>query len=150
MHLPDAAPVPQLPALILDTNVVLDWLVFRDARWDSLWCSLESRQVKWVASPPMQSEFEQVIARPTLVRHIPDPQWLAAQWLRWVHPVNSAPDTPRSHPRCSDPDDQKFIDLGIHLRARALISRDRAVLRCARRARVLGLEILAPQEWVPG
>ena len=36
--------------------------------------------------------------------------------------------------RCTDEDDQKFIDLALAARAVALLSADRAVLRLARRA----------------
>jgi predicted nucleic acid-binding protein len=54
---------------------------------------------------------------------------------------------PPGFPRCTDPDDQKFISLGLYTGARALLSRDRAVLRCARGARALGLEILTPSAW---
>jgi predicted nucleic acid-binding protein len=36
-------------------------------------------------------------------------------------------------PRCSDPDDQKFIELAAAARAGALVSKDRAVLKLRRR-----------------
>jgi predicted nucleic acid-binding protein len=36
-------------------------------------------------------------------------------------------------PRCSDPDDQKFIELAAASRAQGLISKDRAVLKLRRR-----------------
>jgi predicted nucleic acid-binding protein len=50
--------------------------------------------------------------------------------------------------RCSDPDDQKFLDLALRADARWLLSRDDHLLALARRARREGLfEILAPQEW---
>ena len=49
--------------------------------------------------------------------------------------------------RCSDPDDQKFIDLALHAGARWLLSHDKAVLRLAAPARRLGLQILPPARW---
>ncbi|MFT7776961.1 putative toxin-antitoxin system toxin component, PIN family [Roseateles sp.] len=48
---------------------------------------------------------------------------------------------------CRDPDDQKFIDLALAARARWLISRDKAVLALAKRARLRGLAILTPERW---
>jgi predicted nucleic acid-binding protein len=48
--------------------------------------------------------------------------------------------------RCTDPDDQKFIDAAI-VSAQWLISRDRAVLKLARRAAALGLRIVTPERW---
>ena len=49
--------------------------------------------------------------------------------------------------RCTDGDDQKFIDLALGHGARWLLSRDRAVLKLARRARPLGLSVLTPETW---
>ena len=49
--------------------------------------------------------------------------------------------------RCTDPDDQKFIDLALSLPGATLLSRDRAVLKLARRARPLGMTIVTPQAW---
>jgi len=48
---------------------------------------------------------------------------------------------------CRDPDDQMFIDLAVEAKARWLISRDRAVLALAKRARAFGVEILTPEAW---
>ncbi|MBX3622048.1 MAG: PIN domain-containing protein [Rhizobacter sp.] len=48
--------------------------------------------------------------------------------------------------RCTDPDDQKFIDLAV-ANARWLVSRDRAVLKLARRAALFGLQVVSPDRW---
>ena len=49
--------------------------------------------------------------------------------------------------RCTDADDQKFIDLALGARAVALLSADRAVLRLARRAAAFGLVITTVAGW---
>jgi predicted nucleic acid-binding protein len=49
--------------------------------------------------------------------------------------------------RCTDVDDQKFIDLAIATSARWLVTRDRALLKRARRAAPLGLSIATPVQW---
>jgi predicted nucleic acid-binding protein len=50
--------------------------------------------------------------------------------------------------RCTDADDQKFIDLALAERAVALLSADRAVLRLARRASAWGLAITRASAWL--
>ena len=51
-------------------------------------------------------------------------------------------------PRCKDPDDQKFLELALHARARWLLSRDDHLLALDRRTRREGgFEILTPQAW---
>jgi hypothetical protein len=50
--------------------------------------------------------------------------------------------------RCTDPDDQKFIDAAVAWGARWLVSRDRAVLKLRRRAaEAHGLLIVPPRAW---
>ena len=50
--------------------------------------------------------------------------------------------------RCSDPDDQMFIDLAMAHGANGLLTRDRAVLRLALRARSFGVLIATPEVWL--
>ena len=49
--------------------------------------------------------------------------------------------------QCSDPDDQKFLDLAHAQGAGWLLSRDRAVLKLARRAARFSLTITVPEGW---
>ncbi len=135
------------PLLVLDTNVVLDWLVFRDPGCDALSQALTEGLAQWVATPAMRDELGRVLARGSLDAWKSDTPSLWAHWDRWASIVQPPPQSPPGFPRCTDPDDQKFIDLAIHLGASALLSRDRAVLRCARATRTFGLTILTPSAW---
>ncbi|WP_310384090.1 putative toxin-antitoxin system toxin component, PIN family, partial [Roseateles sp.] len=49
---------------------------------------------------------------------------------------------------CRDKDDQMFIDLALAEQAGFLISKDRAVLALAKRARRVGLAIMTPEAWI--
>lgn len=52
-------------------------------------------------------------------------------------------------PLCEDPDDQKFLELAWHARASHLITRDKALLKLARRiAHSGGFAVLAPDAFV--
>jgi predicted nucleic acid-binding protein len=48
---------------------------------------------------------------------------------------------------CRDPLDQKFLDLAVSVRAGWLITRDRDLLKLARKTRRQGLLIVTPECW---
>jgi predicted nucleic acid-binding protein len=136
------------PGLVLDTNVVLDWLLFRDPGCAGVVSAIESGTVQWLATPALRDECAQVIARGfgSLHRFDPPAFWAAWEGHAQMHP----PPSPRPSGagcRCTDPDDQKFIDFALHSKARWLLSRDKAVLALARPALRLGLLILPPHRW---
>jgi predicted nucleic acid-binding protein len=140
--------LPNAPALVLDTNVVLDWLVFRHpacARWTE---HFGNGSVRWLASAAMREELAHVLARGVASDLAPDLPAMWTTWERLAVPAESvALAGAATRMRCTDADDQKFIDLALGHRARWLLSRDRAVLKLARRARPLGLEIVTPEAW---
>lgn len=136
-----------LPTAVLDTNVVLDWLVFEDPGVAALAAALAAGRVRWLASPSMRAELAQVVERPQLAAWQPDPQRVLATFDR--HAVACEPPPP-SRLLCRDATDQPFVDLALHRRARWLFSRDRALLALARRARLQGLDIAPPARWPGG
>ena len=140
---------PPVPGVVLDTNVVLDWLVYRDPSCVELDRAIRSGAVRWIASPEMRDEWDGVLARGVGAARAPNIDGLADTWARQAT-LLPAPNGPRNAPvcRCTDPDDQVFIDLALAQRARWLLSRDRAVLKLAAHARRRGLLIVAPTAWV--
>ena len=136
------------PGIVLDTNAVLDWLYFRDPRCAVLAEAVTARRVRWIASVAMRDEIEHVLDRGSLGDRWPDGAASVRDgWHRWAAMVDaSAPLAPPAL-RCSDIDDQKFIDLALAVRAVALLSADRAVLRLARRAFDHGLAITTVERW---
>lgn len=136
-----------LPAIVLDTNVVLDWLVFDDAAAAPLAAALAGGQLRWLATVAMMDELRVVVGRPAPER------WRdrLAPALARAHAACSVVDVPRpAHPLvCSDRSDQKFIDLALAAPCRWLLTRDRALLKLARRARVRGTEVCTPADWRP-
>jgi uncharacterized protein len=132
------------PAAVLDTNVVLDWLVFDEPGVATLAAALEGGSLRWLACASMREELARVVGREQLAAWAPDLQRVLAAFDR--HAVLlEAPPPQDLH--CADPDDQPFVDLALHAGARWLFSRDRAVLALARRAHRLGLTIRSPLEW---
>lgn len=140
--------------VVLDTNVVLDWLWFADARLAALSAAVEDGRLAWIATPDMREELRRVLLRPALAPRGRTPGEVLQGFDRWAQPAaadsEGAAATAPWALRCSDPDDQKFIDLALQRRAGWLFTRDRAVLRMARQARRLGCTFAPPEAWVPG
>jgi putative PIN family toxin of toxin-antitoxin system len=136
------------PIVVIDTNVVLDWLVFRNPDCADLAAALVAGDLRWVATRAMRDELAHVLARGHLDAWAPD---LTALWVNWDRHCAEVPDPAPGGPpgrlRCSDADDQKFIDLAVASKARWLVTRDRAVLKLARRLRERGVDALPPGRW---
>jgi predicted nucleic acid-binding protein len=142
------APIPSPPLiLVLDTNVVLDWLLFADAAVAPLARLITTRQARWVATDAMHQELEHVLTRSRSEVWQVASTGILTNWGRWVEPAVAQPPSLAQPLRCSDPDDQKFIDLALQVGAAALLSRDRAVLKLTRRAKAAGLDIVTPTAW---
>jgi predicted nucleic acid-binding protein len=142
------SPTDPTPAeLVLDTNVVLDWLVFRNPSSATLSGALSSGCAIWLATASMHRELEHVLTRGSLDAWSPDLGLVRSAWERWGRMVEEPPSRQHGGLRCTDADDQVFLDLALHHRAAGLLSRDRALLRLAGAARRLGLQIVTPDDW---
>lgn len=144
---PPAESPPRPERVVLDTNAVLDWRVFQDARAPALWQALADERLRWCATPPMVAELEAVLARPLGHRWDDRRERILSEDLRSVIELVEPPGTVGHGLRCTDPDDQKFLDLAVHLRVRWLVTRDRALLKLRRAAAAHSLAILPPERW---
>jgi len=131
------------PIVILDTNALLDWRVFKDPSAAPLAQALAEGQLRWLASPAMQVEWGHVWPRSAFARWQPDPSLTTTVFAQ----AQMVAEPPRGPFRCTDPDDQVFIDLALHVGARWLLSKDAALLKLAKRARQHNLGILTLQTW---
>lgn len=129
---------------VLDTNVVLDWLVFRNPRTAAVAAAIETGNVRWIVSPPMRAELGHMLTHASLARWSPDAGGVLATLDRMA---SKCPPAPASRLHCTDRDDQIFIDLALAERADWLITHDRALLKLARRARLRGVCVLTPMVW---
>lgn len=151
MLLVGAHPPPHHRWAVLDTQAVLDWLYFDDpvtASWEA-W--RQAGHWQWVAGHALRAELAHVLGRGEL----PGASRATAQSVLdlFDERVLWQPDPVAAQCgtlRCTDPDDQKFIDFARVHQARWLVSRDRAVLKLRRRAQAAhGLLILPPRQWQP-
>lgn len=136
------------PRIVIDTQVVMDWLVFREPSIAPLIEAVHVGEVAWAGTVEMKAELLHVLGRGIAADRKPDLAAIDDAFVRWCQLVAPAP--PKDlRLICRDPDDQMFIDLAVSTGARWLISRDRAVLALARRAHKLcGLLIQKPEVWI--
>ncbi len=137
--------------IVLDTNVCLDLFVFRDPRWAALMAALRDRTVEAVTREDCRTEWLKVLE----YRHLPlDPAsrpLAAAEFDTLITCMTGECMTARSEvllPVCTDPDDQKFLELARDAHAQTLITKDKALLKLARRTARAGLfGIVTPEKW---
>jgi putative PIN family toxin of toxin-antitoxin system len=132
------AAVDGVGQIILDTNIVLDLLVFADTATIPLRDALQAGRLQWIATAPMRDELARVLAYPQIVKRLQFYGLSAEQVLQardvLVQTVEVAP---KASVTCKDPDDQKFIDLAVAQRC-LVLSKDQAVLCMAKRLLALG------------
>lgn len=137
------------PLVVLDTNVVMDWLVFQDPSCVAWAQRFDTSSACWLASAAMREELAHVLGRGVARTWEPSLTDVWAAWDRYAVTVHALPATgPAARIRCTDGDDQKFLDLALAHGARWLVSRDKALLKLNRRVRPLGLHVLTPRDWV--
>jgi putative PIN family toxin of toxin-antitoxin system len=115
------------PRLILDTNVILDLLVFKDPSTEPIRLLLDAKQVDAVRTSASMAELMDVIGRPTFKLSQEDQETIREAWesssrLLENTAIEQAPFT------CRDPDDQVFINMAYSLRPALLLSKDLRVL----------------------
>ncbi|HEX7810445.1 MAG TPA: putative toxin-antitoxin system toxin component, PIN family [Burkholderiales bacterium] len=135
--------------LVLDTNVWLDWLVFDGNEVSALRQARRDNVVGFVIDAVCLDEVARVLAYPEFSL---DKTAIAANLaaIGELACLFDGIETGTALPRCTDPDDQKFLRLASAAKADALITRDKALLKLGRRTRrTCGFSISAPRDWAP-
>jgi putative PIN family toxin of toxin-antitoxin system len=132
--------------VVLDTHVVLDLWFFEDSACAPLLTALTQGHLRWAACQSMLDELDRVLLYPAILKWPRDHSRLT--YAR-THFLQLLPDPADKAPwSCRDPDDQKFLDLAHAQSIALLLSKDKALLQVARRAKKSsGLEILRPEAW---
>ena len=119
--------------VVIDTNIVLDILVFADAAAAPLRQALADGKFQWLATQAMRDELERVLAYPQIVTRLAFYRLTAEEVLSAFDAAVRLCDAPgKSTLTCRDADDQKFIDLAITHKA-LLLSKDRHILSMKKR-----------------
>ena len=139
--------------IVIDTNVCLDLFVFRDPRWAALLAALKDGSTKAVTRDDCRTEWLMVLE----YRHLPlDAESRPRAMAEFDALIECIPregltardDIPL--PVCKDPDDQKFLEFSRDAGAHILITKDKALLKLARKTARAGLfVIIPPDKWSP-
>ena len=127
--------------VVLDTNIVLDLWLYKDAATPALLNALEEKSVQWLATQIMRDELERVLAYTHIVKRLAFSQLKAEDILaQFDAHVQLMPVAVKAMFMCKDGDDQKFIDLAVQHQTQ-LISKDKAVLTMRNRMARLGVAV---------
>ena len=149
-----AAPHSPIPVIVLDTNIVLDWLVFEDGGMPELMAAIAHRQVQIASNAECRDELIRVLGYPIFKLDEDAQKRALAQYDSAVRITPERASLLGIVPRCRDRDDQKFLQLAAHARAAALISKDNAVLGLKRSMKErFGCDVLGAShtaQWLAG
>ena len=135
--------------VVIDTNIVLDLLVFEEPAILPLREALQQGRLQWLATPRMREELARVLHYPQIARraacHGRENEAVLAAMDSQVQSVEPAP---RCEVICKDADDQCFIDLALQHQA-LLLSKDGYVLRLRKRLAKQGVTVarVLPEHW---
>lgn len=144
----DIAPHPC--RIVLDSNIWIDILVFDDPASRPIAAALESGRLQAVIDARCLAELTHVLDYPQFASRAIDKTEALARVARLTARIAAESMTPVVEPaiplpKCKDRDDQKFLELAQAAGAAWLVSKDRALLKLARRtARDFGFRIGIP------
>jgi predicted nucleic acid-binding protein len=115
---------PALPvcAIVIDTQVVMDWLVFKDPMVEPLVQAITAGRLRWIGRPAMLDELRHVLARGIAASYKPDLCLIEETFAQQCTMIAAEP-LPALRLHCRDKDDQKFIDLALCRRLLAIFPR---------------------------
>ncbi len=120
------------PRTVLDTNLVLSALVFREGRLSALREAWQGRRVVPLVSKVTVAELIRVLAYPKFGLSADEREELLADYLPHCTTV-PVPQPPPLTPDCRDPFDRPFLELAAEGKADYLVTGDRDLLSLAGR-----------------
>ena len=139
----EAEPSPAIAAraLVLDTNVVLDLLVFGDPATALVRELLNAKTLRWIATAAMRQELARVLDYPKIAARVAFYGLSTASVLQaFDAQTQIVPTSARIPATCRDADDQPFIDLAAAHSA-ILLSKDKAVIALRKRLLAYGEQV---------
>ncbi len=141
--------------LVLDTNVVVDWLVFDDPFMSPLRDGVRDGRIAVLTHAPAITELQRVLGYRQLKLDEARRQDVFSRYLAQTAVATMPADFSLKHlmlpggfPRCRDRDDEHFLALAYHAKADALVSRDNAVFGLKSRAAKFDMTVWNVQQMI--
>lgn len=139
------------PRIVVDTNVLLDLLFWRDASSEPLRLALETGAVAAVFDDEALKEAGEVLGRPQFLAGDDEAVFtLLEAWSRNAQRVPEeavAASAKTLAVRCRDPLDQKFLVLAAASGASWLATKDKLLFKAGKKMRRFGVEPLRPADF---
>lgn len=134
--------------VVFDTNVLLSLYVFADTRYAPLRAKIESGVWQAVTDESCIAEFTRVLNYPMFKLNAAAQDRALAEYIRCVRKIELSEPSKLlvALPRCTDADDQKFLELARDSKAKWLITSDRALLKLSRRLKQSGMFMIITPE----
>jgi putative PIN family toxin of toxin-antitoxin system len=134
--------------VVIDTNVCLDLFVFNDPRWARLLVGLNDGSIKAFTREDCRQEWLAVLHYP----HLPINDSNRGQIIITFDELISCVSPENKNlplPRCTDKDDQKFMEIASDAGVETLITKDKALLKLARKTQQAGyFTITTPEQFL--
>lgn len=145
--------LPNVPRVVLDTNVCLDIFLFHDAQSAALHVAMSEGRIQAVTRADCRAEWLRVLHYPQVpisAQLRPGVEAAFDALVCCLPDEQATADPAVALPRCADPDDQMFLQLAQAAGARWLVSKDNELLKLAPRCMRDGLFWIGlPQAWSP-
>lgn len=129
---------------VLDTNIVLDILLFKDTKVQPLSEAIAADNILPIGHLDTYFEFADVVSRPMFQLSDSQIDQLLHEWVK-LHVVYLEPLSTDLF--CRDRDDNKFFNLAQVTGAEYLISKDKKVLKARGKAKRFGCQVIKPEEF---
>ncbi len=144
---PLETPLPHGLPVVLDTNVVLSLWMFEDPALVRLRAAVESGALRPVSREDCLGELARVLAYSQFAQSPERQAEIAATYRARCTLVEPVAPPACELPNCLDRDDQKFLELARDSSARALLTRDKLVLKLGKRPVIAArFAILTPEK----
>ncbi len=151
VRLPGAPENTDRPRIVIDTNVLLDLLFWRDASAEPLRLALETGTVAAVFDDEALKEAAEVLGRPKFLAGDEEAVFtLLEAWSRNAERVPAEAVSASAKTltvRCRDPLDQKFLVLARAAGAAWLATKDKLLFKAGKKLRRFGVEPIRPADF---